>query len=104
MFLIRYIKIFINYISINKIQLLHKLFNFFVIVVLLSICQILGLLEIIQVAHAMTLNENFLDYPIPLEFDSSEESISIQRNETDSNQENLNNTSPFPGNPTLLPG
>jgi hypothetical protein len=104
MFLIRYIKIFINYISINKIQLLHKFFNFLIIVVFFSICQILGLLEIIQVAHAITLNENFLDYPIPLEFDSSEDSISIQRNETNFYQEIPDDTSPFPGNPTLLPG
>ena len=103
MFLIRYIKIFINYIFINKIQLLHKLFNFFVIVVLLSICQILGLLEIIQIAHAITLNENFLDYPIPLEFNSSEDSISIQRNETNFYQEIPDDTPPLSVNTTLLP-
>lgn len=67
------------------------------------ISQILGLIEIIPTAYAITAIEDSLDEPIPLESINEEDEISVQRTESDFYYEIPDNIIQVAENPSLLP-
>lgn len=104
MLAVRRIKYFIDCLSIYQVELLFKLLGIFIIIVLLFICQILGLVEIVPSVCAITSIEDSIDQPIPLELIHTEDSFSDQRSESHFYQEIPEEEPSSNETPTLLPG
>lgn len=97
-------KSFWNCLSIYQVELLFKLFGLFIIVISIIICQLFGFVEIIPSVYAMTSIEDSIDIPIPLESIDIEDSLSIQRSESNFYEEITEEESPSNEIPTILPG
>jgi len=107
MLTIRRVKSFFNCLSIYQIEFLFKLFGIFIVIVFILICQIFGIIEIIPSVHAISLIEESIDEPIPLQFIGTEDSLSIQRSESNFYEEIAEEEEGIfiPNEtPTLLPG
>lgn len=102
------VKSFFNCLSIYQVQLLFKLLGVFIIIISIIICQILGFAEIIPSVCAITSVEDSIDIPIPLQSINTEDSLSIQRSESNL-YENFYEEIPEEEDdsdevPTMLPG
>lgn len=85
-------------------EILFKLFGFLIIIVLIITCQIFGFAEIIPPVYAITSIEESIDIPIPLESIDIEDSLSIQRGESNFYEEIAEEEDSSAEIPTILPG
>lgn len=98
------VKSFFNCLSIYQVELLFKLLGIFIIIVSIIICQTFGFVEIIPSVYAITSVEDSIDIPIPLELIDIEDSLSIQRSESNFYEEIAEENSSSDEIPTMLPG
>lgn len=73
-------------------------------VISIIICQLFGFVEIIPSVYAMTSIEDSIDIPIPLESIDIEDSLSIQRSESNFYEEIAEEEPSSNEIPTILPG